>query len=378
VGSVDDAQRVSRDSRREARRAIRRLLTLAPDNYEGADQANAARLVAFLWMLSGLLAAAFLPFDNPTASIGGIGWAVAAGLIAMSFLGAVHLLRRSPAPGFNHLLLLSYFGLVQVGVLQWLAGGGGSAYQELYLIWIGSAMGVHPPRRALAFLVVALAAAASPLAYDGWSSTAARELAPNALLWTALGIMVLTLMVYVRAQRVHLQSQEEKAQSLARADALTGLGNRRALDEAYHSELVRTQRTGAPLSVVLIDIDGFKQINDEFGHLEGDTCLRRVAETVREELRGTDRGFRWGGDEFAMLLAETEEPGAIVAGERLAAAVRERCADPRDRPIHISWGVAQASDSTTLDALISTADRALMGFKQKRGSARSGAGRAAP
>src|SRR5687768_15988641 len=100
--------------------------------YAGADQGNAARIVALLWVLSGLLALAFLPFDHPTAAIGLFGWAIAGALVAGSLIGGRHVLRRRPPPAFSGLLALSYLGLAQVAALEWLAGGAGSAYQKLY------------------------------------------------------------------------------------------------------------------------------------------------------------------------------------------------------------------------------------------------------
>ena len=119
-------------------------------NYAGSDRANATRIVALLWLLSAVLAIAFLPFDPPTEAIGGGG------------VGARRRdhrrqpgRREAPAArrplGFNELLALSYLGLAQVAVLVWLGGGAGSAYENLYLLWVGAGTGIHPPRRALAY-----------------------------------------------------------------------------------------------------------------------------------------------------------------------------------------------------------------------------------
>ena len=214
-----------------------RLLTRGAQTYAGADQGNAARIVALLWVLSGLLALAFLPFDPPTAAIGPAGWAIAGVLVAGSLVGGRSVLRRRPPPRFAVLLALSYLGLAQVAALEWLAGGAGSAYQNLYLLWVGSAMGIHPPRRALTFLGATVLVASAPLLYEGWSSQAASSIATDVLLWSVLGLIMLGLMVYVRAQRVRLRAEEEQAQHLARADALTELGNRRAFDEALETEI---------------------------------------------------------------------------------------------------------------------------------------------
>lgn len=348
------------------RKALRGLLRRQSDPYAGADRGNAVRIVALLWGLSALLTVAFLPLDHPTAAIGGAGWIVAAVLVAGSFIGGRHLLGRQPPPGFVDLLALSYLGLAQVGVLVWLAGGAGSAYQKLYLIWVGSAMGIHPPRRALVFLGATAAAAAVPLAYDGWSAGAATDVATDLLLWAALGLIILALMVYVRRQRVRLREDEEKAQRLARADALTGLPNRRAFDEALAAEMARSARAGSRVSVALVDIDGFKQINDRFGHLQGDRCLKQVSAAIVRTLRAGDRGFRWGGDEFALLLPDTDHEGAERAAARLAIEVVDHCADPEGRPLSIGWGTAQSSPRMTLDELLAKVDEGLIERKRER------------
>jgi diguanylate cyclase (GGDEF)-like protein len=343
------------------------LFARQADPYAGADRANAVRLVALLWVLSSLLTLLFLPFDHPTAQIGAAGWAIAGVLILGGFAGALYLVRRRPEPGFNDLLLVSYLGLVQVGLLVWLAGGEGAAYQGLYLLWIGSAVGVHPPRRAIFYFGVALLAAAAPLIYGEHEvPSPAADLATDAMVWLALGLMILVLMVYVRGQRVRLRAEEERAQQLARADALTGLGNRRALNEALTAELARSVRAGTPLSIVLLDVDGFKQINDGHGHAAGDESLRQVAEATKRALRTGDRGFRWGGDEFALLLPDTDETGGRRAAERLALEITGSCVDPAGRPLTVSWGLAQAADGITAAALMDRADMALMTRKRDR------------
>jgi len=345
---------------------LSRLLTREAQTYAGADQGNAARIVALVWVLSGLLTLAFLPFDHPTAATGLSGWALAAALVAGSLVGGRHVLRRRPPPGFTDLLALTYLGLAQVAALVWLAGGAGSAYQMLYLLWVSSAMGIHPPRRAFAFLGATVLVASAPLIYDGWSAAAATSIATDVLLWSVLGVIVLALMVYIRAQRVRLRGEEEKAQRLARADALTELGNRRAFDEALETEMARSERARSTFSVGLVDIDGLKRINDEFGHLDGDRCLRQVAQAVKRTMRGGDRGFRWGGDEFALLLPDTDHEGAEQAAARLASDVLNTCCDPQGQPLSVSWGAAETTPGMTADELLARSDLALMAQKRER------------
>lgn len=355
-----------REFGREVLRRLGAVRSGGQDPYAGGDRANAGRILALLWLLSALLTLGFLPLDPPTEAIGAAGWMLASALVAASVFGARRLLRRDPPLSYNDLLALSYLGLAQVALLQWLGGGPDSIYSQLFLLWIGSAMGIHPPRRALTFLVVAVAVAFAPFVYDGWESATGAEAVSQALLWVALGMIMLALMTYVRAQRVRLRSSEEAAQQLARADPLTGMGNRRAFDEALGAEVARARRAGSTVSVALVDIDSFKSLNDRFGHLEGDRLLRLTGGAVERALRAGDRGFRWGGDEFALLLPDTPYSGAEEGLARVAAGVMASCSAPDGRALTISWGLAELSGEVTPSELLAQADLALMGHKREK------------
>ncbi len=109
----------------------------------------------------------------------------------------------------------------------------------------------------------------------------------------------------------------------ATTDALTGIGNRRSLDERLDCEWKRHERAGRPLSVLLLDVDCFKLFNDTRGHLAGDECLKKIALAVQSGFdRAVDFVARYGGEEFAVILPETAEPGAMKVCERILAAVR--------------------------------------------------------
>src|SRR5207245_8278617 len=121
----------------------------------------------------------------------------------------------------------------------------------------------------------------------------------------------------VRAQ-LEMKRSRELLQRLAGTDALTGLPNRRHFDHALAQEVQWQRRHGAPLSLVLIDVDHFKSYNDRYGHPAGDECLRRVAETMAAVLkRPGDLTARIGGEEFASLLPETDAPEAAALAERI-------------------------------------------------------------
>lgn len=338
------------------------------NTYEGADRVNAARLVAILSALSGLLTLAYLAFDPPTEALGSAGWPIAGAVTAAQIGCGGVLLRGHWRPGFNELLLMSYLGLGSVAVMVWLAGGAGTPYESLYLLWLGSAIGVHPPRRALTFLAATAVVASLPFAYDGWNSAAASDIATSFLMWAAIATLLMLLMISVRAQRVRLRAEEARAQRLARADSLTGLGNRRAFDEALATEVARARRVASTVSVALADLDGFKKLNDRFGHLEGDRCLREVAEAITDATRGGDRAFRWGGDEIVLLFPDTDHGGAREIMARMADQVRSRVDGPEGWEITISWGAAELESGMTPPELLSAADGVLMA--NKRGTAR--------
>ena len=153
----------------------------------------------------------------------------------------------------------------------------------------------------------------------------------------------------------------------ARVDPLTGLGNRRAFEETLGAELARVRRVPAPLSLALLDLDGLKRINDHYGHLEGDACLRQVATALQMGVRASDRAYRWAGDEFAVLFPHTTAEDAALVCER----VRERTAastyTSQGEPVLVSFGVAELEDGDPLK-LVAAADAALMEYKTARPS----------
>jgi len=109
----------------------------------------------------------------------------------------------------------------------------------------------------------------------------------------------------------------EKASRLANQDGLTGIMNRRPLEELLRIEIARAERYGMPLSMIMVDLDHFKRINDTFGHDEGDEVLRRTATLLRDRVRSTDIVARWGGEEFVVVLPHTALENAMVVAEQL-------------------------------------------------------------
>ena len=151
-----------------------------------------------------------------------------------------------------------------------------------------------------------------------------------------------------------------KAQAVT--DELTGLANRRRFMEVVELELKRAERFQSPLGLLLVDLDDFKLVNDRFGHGTGDEVLRALSDVFRESLRDVDLAARLGGEEFAVLLPETDYPGAAGVAERLRASLASLELDAPDGEqfgVTASFGVAVYPEAQSVDELLSTADTAL-------------------
>ncbi|MGQ0537808.1 MAG: diguanylate cyclase [Gemmatimonadaceae bacterium] len=166
----------------------------------------------------------------------------------------------------------------------------------------------------------------------------------------------------LRAQQERLIDANMRLEALASLDSLTGLKNRRAFEERLLEEIARARRTGQSFALLLLDIDHFKNFNDSFGHPRGDDVLKAVARLLSRGVRDSDFIARHGGEEFAIILPDTDRDGAKLMGERLRAAIEEHAWDVR--PITASVGAASWVESATAETLIDQADRALYRSKQ--------------
>jgi two-component system cell cycle response regulator len=165
---------------------------------------------------------------------------------------------------------------------------------------------------------------------------------------------------------IRLASLIEDSRQLATTDALTGLLNRRAFVEQVEREMQRSGRTGTPLSVVLLDIDHFKQINDRHGHASGDTVLSALGQLLPRRARACDVAGRWGGEEFVVLLPNTGATEAVDVAERLRAEIEAldvRTTSATRIPVTGSLGVATRRPAEGLDSLLDRADRSMYAAK---------------
>jgi diguanylate cyclase (GGDEF)-like protein len=160
-------------------------------------------------------------------------------------------------------------------------------------------------------------------------------------------------------------TDEKQAQvaleQLATRDGLTGLANRRCFDQTLQAEWQRALRQQQPLSLLMVDVDNFKQYNDAYGHLGGDECLQRIAGAVASEMRANDLVARYGGEEFAVILPNQALKGAAIVAERIRCRVEQLRLPNLSNHVTVSIGAATALPSTLNDSsqLIATADTAL-------------------
>lgn len=181
----------------------------------------------------------------------------------------------------------------------------------------------------------------------------------------------------VRRLEQVIQEKEDLARKLADAnaelsklagtDSLTELSNRRAFDDALRRDMARAQRYGEPISVLLMDIDHFKRINDTFGHPGGDRVLQYLGALLRNCLRAGDVAARYGGEEFALILPKTTQAGALTLAERLRRGIAAMEVPFGDSVIHatVSLGVAACDGSCEAQVLVERADLALYSAKQR-------------
>jgi diguanylate cyclase (GGDEF)-like protein len=168
--------------------------------------------------------------------------------------------------------------------------------------------------------------------------------------------------VYVTTFALRRWREAARRLQQANTDHLTGLFNRNKGAEVLEYEMSRATRYQRPLSIILLDVDSFKNINDTYGHLAGDHILQAVADTARETVRTVDNLIRWGGEEFVVLLPDTELEAAVQVAERLREAIAKTPIRVPTAEISItaSFGVARKDENTPdVETLLARADQAM-------------------
>lgn len=176
--------------------------------------------------------------------------------------------------------------------------------------------------------------------------------------------MMLTIVISMQIQdeltdaRDEARASNRELEVLAETDALTQLGNRMRLDDVLTYELRRAQRRREPLSIIMLDIDHFKRVNDEFGHPVGDQVLTAIAHTLRASLRSTDTIGRWGGEEFLVILPSTTTVQSADVAEKIRAAVEAQDLETAGH-VTVSLGVTSSRDGDSPGLIVNRADEAL-------------------
>lgn len=196
----------------------------------------------------------------------------------------------------------------------------------------------------------------------------AEDLIVPAMFFMGAAFVALVARIMLRTTRDLLRVSALEAETIT--DALTGVHNRRAFDQRWAAEIARARRFNLPITLLLLDVDHFKGVNDTYGHAAGDQVLIAVARQISEHLRNCDVAARYGGEEFAVIATHTRPDGAVLVAERVRAAVerearRALAEHAADRAVTVSIGVAGCETATkNCERLFERADAAL--FEAKR------------
>ena len=338
------------------------------DHYGTVDKRMATRAGGALMLFGAAYIALLTPLDPPTDMVGAAGWVLLAATLLVAAGTGARLFWHPGASSPTTLLWLGFAALAGTGLAHTLAGPR-SPFADLALLVCLFAAAIHPRPRVVATVAAAIAIVWLPLAVHGANLELVGEMTGRSAILGFLTGLTAAWMGRLRKLRAELSLERQQAVALARVDALTGLGNRRAFDEALGAQRALVERTGRPLSVLVGDLDHFKAINDGWGHPEGDRALREVARVLRTTLRRPDACFRWGGDEFVVVLTDTALGAAELAGRRAAAEVAARCRRPDGTPLRMTVGWAQLRDGEDAAGLLARADAELLrGKDEERGS----------
>lgn len=308
---------------------------------------RSAQEKVLLW-LSGISAAALFPFfflrlfggDYFVAAVDAMGFFVNIGLIYY-----VYQYRRTVLAGF----LLAVIALGGMVVNIYLEGAA-----EVYFIYpvVIAANFLMTPTLAFGVILVAITALVPAL-------IGVMDLLTLGRFFSSL--LACAIFTYIFASQIYRQRDE--LFEFSRRDALTGAGNRRAMDQSLLEAILRYNRANIPMSLIVFDLDKFKTINDTRGHEVGDRLLVRLAHRVSSRIRKTDQLFRYGGDEFTILATNADLETAAQLGEDLRVLVGMDDAESRVK-MSISVGVAEYRKDETVELWMKRADDAL--FDSKR------------
>jgi diguanylate cyclase (GGDEF)-like protein len=312
-----------------------------------------ARTLAYLFLACATLALAGIAVPHgDKLSVPGM-----LAVVAVGYAAGIGLLARAPNLKRGFVAPLLVLGTALASASVWFDGDVDSAYALLY-VWIGVEAFYFLSRwQAALELTVAAGAYAGVLALLAEGSMPLQRWLLTVGTATVLGLLVHHLRERIDKLMVRLAGA-------AGTDPLTGLLNRRAFEEMFDIELARARRHGRPLSVLIGDIDSFQSLNERLGNEAGDAVLALVARDLGKWKRRSDLAARTGGEEFGLLLPETDERGAFLVAERLRRAVARRLLD-HGVPLSMSFGLAtHPSHGDSPEEVLRCADHALSAAKE--------------
>jgi diguanylate cyclase (GGDEF)-like protein len=316
-----------------------------------AGEAHQARNGALLFGAASLvtLLGLLLPHQAEVDTVG-----LEAVVVGTAILASVLVLSKGRLPESAYGAVIA-IGTVMVSVAVYSNGerrGGPAGYDELYYLWVVfyAAYYLRRGNLVLQVLLISVSYGITLALMDLGAIATSRWL-------TVIGLVTGGAIV-VRLLTEHVERLLTELDAAARTDRLTGLANRRALEEEYRREAARAGRTGEQFALVLIDLNQFKDVNDLYGHAAGDTVLTVIADSMRRVIRDTDVAARIGGDEFALLLPNADMDAATAIAHRLAKLAADRQDDAT--AVGLSFGVAVSENGyENLETLSRQADRVL-------------------
>jgi diguanylate cyclase (GGDEF)-like protein len=266
---------------------------------------------------------------------------------------------RLPAWAFH---VVPVAATLEVAVSVWAVGPHAQVTSWYYVfVAVYAALAFRSRAAIVAHVSFCAVALAAPIFYEAGK-------VHDALVMTIVGAPTLVVAAAaVAVLREQSQSGQDALRDLAERDALTGVGNYRTLYDRLTYEIVRHERHNRRFVLTLLDLDRFKQVNEEHGHLEGDRVLREVGRVLAFSVREQDTLARQGGDEFSVLAPEADASDAEQLAERLSAALASIQINGRPLTASIGWAVFP-EDGTSPDALVARADNALLESKRDRRS----------
>lgn len=338
-------------------------------------RSSASRRAGLVRVAFGLSALTFADSVFPNID-GALGWMAGYTLLAVGFQWLIH---KGILAGEKRSLLMGIVDTAFLSYVVYLLGPASSVLPFVYLLIpvVNAASSSTRTRVAMRLAVLGSIAYAALLVITGFGlfphAPARPELSampPIPQLVASGTLVVLSVLIttnIVLRQMIALDRMNERLAELSNLDELTGLFNRRHLMAELRRQLDRLQR-GGTFSVMMIDLDGFKRVNDELGHDAGDLLLIDIASALHQETRAVDLVARYGGDEFVVLLPDATPDGTLAVAQRIVDAVARIASERWSRiPVTASVGIALASKDDDLGSLMRRADSQAYAAKRAGG-----------